>query len=74
MFYFTSIIIEKCKVESGPADRYNILYAKDFNPNNFVYQMYAQNLKKEIIPALLIELSKLYFRQLNPEKEKIMLH
>ena len=74
MFYFTSIIIEKCKVESGPAERYNILYAKDFNPNNFVYQMYAQNLKKEIIPALLIELSKLYFRQLNPEKEKIMLH
>ena len=26
-------------------------------------------MKKEIIPALLIELSKLYYRQLNPEKE-----
>jgi rubredoxin len=25
--------------------------------------------KKEVIPALLIELSKIYFRQLNPEKE-----
>lgn len=71
MFFFTSIVIEKCNgEEAGPAERYNILYAKNFNPNNFVYQTYARNVKKEIIPALLIELSKLYFRQLNPEKEK----
>jgi rubredoxin len=27
--------------------------------------------KKEMIPSLLIELSKLYFRQLNPEKEHV---
>jgi rubredoxin len=70
MFYFTSIVIEKCEeIESVTNERYNILYAKDFNPNNFVYLTYARSVKKEIIPALLIELSKLYFRQLNPEKE-----
>jgi rubredoxin len=70
MFYFTSIVIEKCEeIESVTNERYNILYAKDFNPNNFVYLSYARSVKKEIIPALLIELSKLYFRQLNPEKE-----
>lgn len=70
MLYFTSIVIEKSALESGkPGESYNILYAKNFNPNNIAYQLYARDVKKEIIPALLIELSKLYFRQLNPEKE-----
>ena len=70
MFYFTSIVIEKSKeIPATPGDRYDILYARDFNPNSFSYLTYARNVKKEIIPALLIELSKLYFRQLNPEKE-----
>jgi rubredoxin len=70
MLYFTSIVIEKCHDEAGtPGEYYNILYAKNFNPNNIVYHTYARAVKKEIIPALLIELSKLYFRQLNPEKE-----
>ncbi len=71
MFFFTSIVIEKSlKTEGSSADRYNILYAKNFLPTNITYFTYARNVKKEIIPALLIELSKLYFRQLNPEKEK----
>jgi rubredoxin len=71
MFYFTSIVIEKCFDEESatPGEHYNILYAKNFNSNNIVYHAYAKQVKKEIIPALLIELSKLYFRQLNPEKE-----
>src|SRR5690606_25902195 len=70
MFFFTSIVIEK-SVAIENAERYNILYALDFNPNNIVYQVYAQNVPKEVIPALLIELSKLYFRQLNPEREAV---
>ncbi len=66
---FTAIVIEKCfKINSPPGDQYNILYAKNFNPNSIVYQTYAKGVKREMIPALLIELSKLYFRQLNPEK------
>jgi len=69
MFLFTAIVIEKSLKASTPGDHYNILYAKNFNPTNIVYQTYAQGVKKEMIPTLLIELSKLYFRQLNPEKE-----
>lgn len=71
MFFFTSIVIEKDNTIEN-AERYKILYARDFNPNNIVYQVYAQNVRKEVIPALLIELSKLYFRQLNPEREPAM--
>ena len=72
LFLFTAIVIEKSSViGSTPGDHYNILYAKDFNPNNVVHHTYARNVKKEMIPSLLIELSKLYFRQLNPEKEHV---
>ena len=70
MLLFTSVVIEKnLELSSGSENIYNILYAKDFNPNNSEYYIYAQGIKKEIIPTLLIELSKIYFRQLNPEKD-----
>ena len=70
MFLFTAIVIEKsAEIGSTPGEHYNILYAKNFNPNNVVHHTYARGVKKEMIPSLLIELSKLYFRQLNPEKE-----
>jgi rubredoxin len=67
--YFTTVVIEKNRGE-WLTDQYNILYAKNFNPTNIVYQTYARGVRKEVLPALLIELSKLYFRQLNPEKDK----
>lgn len=67
--YFTTVVIEKHK-DSIAGETYNILYAKNFNPTNIIYHTYAKAVKKEILPALLIELSKLYFRQLNPEKPK----
>lgn len=70
MFYFTSIVIEKSLVNPA-GEVYNILYARNFNPNTITYLTYAKNVRKEIIPALLIELSKLYFRQLNPDREGI---
>jgi len=70
MFLFTAIVIEKsAEIGSSPGEHYNILYAKNFNPNNVIHHTYARGVKKEMIPSLLIELSKLYFRQLNPEKE-----
>ncbi len=68
MFLFTAIVIEKNLKTNVPGDHYDILVAKNFNPNNIIYQTYAKGVKREIIPALLIELSKLYFRQLNHEK------
>ena len=71
MFLFTSIVIAKSNVTvtSGGTGYYDLLYAKDFNPNTVTYLTYATHVRRELIPALLIELSKLYFRQLNPEKE-----
>ncbi len=68
MFLFTAIVIEKSFKGNVPGNQYDILVAKNFNPNNIIYHTYAKGVKREIIPALLIELSKLYFRQLNPEK------
>ena len=71
-YWFTSVVIEMCSAENvAHKDCYNILYAKDFNPNHSEYIMYARAVKKEIIPSLLIELSKVYFRQRNPEKDFI---
>jgi rubredoxin len=69
ILYFTTVVIEKNE-ELVPADHYNILHAREFNPTNLAYNVYARGIKKEMIPAVLIELSKLYFRQLNPEKIK----
>lgn len=69
MFLFTSIVIER-NFETE-AERYNILYAKNFNPNDIAYLTYSRDVRKEIIPAILIELSKLYYRQLNPEKQQV---
>jgi rubredoxin len=69
-YWFSSVVIERNLDESvALKDCYNILYAKDFNPNHSEYFVYARAVKKEIIPSLLIELSKIYFRQLNPEKD-----
>jgi rubredoxin len=65
---FTSIVIEK-DLSNDRSERFNILYARNFNPNNITYLDYARGVRREVIPALLIELSKIYFRQLNPEKE-----
>lgn len=71
MQYFTSVVIEKARAENAlPGDFYNVLYARNFDPNTTRYHTYTKGVKKEIIPAVLIELSKLYFRQLNPEKEQ----
>jgi len=70
MFFFTSIVIEKSvRQDAAPGEFYTIQYARNFNPAHAVYITYAKYIRKEMIPALLIELSKLYFRQLNPEQE-----
>ncbi len=71
-YWFTSVVIERNLNKNLAVEEcYNILYAKDFNPNHSEYFTYAQAVKKEIIPSLLIELSKIYFRQLNPEKDVV---
>lgn len=70
ILYFTNVVIERDNSpESVPGEHYNILHAREFDPNSVVYHTYARRIKREMIPSVLIELSKLYFRQLNPDKE-----
>tara|TARA_R110002049_G_scaffold309212_2_gene518728 strand:- start:11291 stop:12721 length:1431 start_codon:yes stop_codon:yes gene_type:complete len=72
--YFTSIVIEKNEPIKGLEnielrDTYNLLYAKNFDPNTRQYIMHVQAVDKAELSGLLMELSKLYFEQLGTEKE-----
>ncbi|MDN5204335.1 rubredoxin domain-containing protein [Fulvivirgaceae bacterium BMA10] len=69
MVLFTSIVIEKNRT-SRYAHKYdlittfNILYSKDFNPNSTEYMTFAEEVEKEDLAPLLMELSKMYYKQL----------
>ena len=66
---FTSVVVEKNKPDpENLPDTYNIMYSKEFNSNLMEYTYYARKVPKEIIPALLIELSKKYYDQLEAHK------
>lgn len=68
---FTSVVIEKADNEQD-TDSYNILYARNFNPNLFEYYYYARGVTKNIIPPLLIEISKKYYEQLDTDKPYVV--
>jgi rubredoxin len=73
-YYFTSIVVEKNKQPEmignfQTRDTYNLLYAKNFDPNTRKYIMHVQDVDKVELPGLLMELSQLYFDQLGNEKE-----
>ena len=75
-YYFTSIVIEKNKQTDGLndfklKDTYNLLYAKNFDPNTQDYIMHVQDVDKVELPGILMELSQLYFDQLGTEREEI---
>ena len=74
-YNFTSIVIEKNKQpellgDFVIRDTYNLLYAKNFDPNTREYIMHVQDVDKVELPGLLMELSKLYFEQLGTEREE----
>ena len=74
-YYFTSIIIEKNQPPAGLEEfqlrgSYNLLYAKNFDPNTQEYIVYVQDVDQFELPSLLIELSKMYFNQLGMENQK----
>lgn len=76
LIIFTSIIIEQKQSWKFAAaydliPTYNILYAKDFNPNTREYIFYAKDVVKEDLAPLLMELSKLYYEQLEYNSEPI---
>ena len=73
-YYFTSIVIEKNPIPSAldgiiVNNTYNLLYAKNFDPNTRDYIMHVQDVDKVELPNLLMELSQLYFDQLGAERE-----
>jgi rubredoxin len=67
--YFTSIIVEKNETPKALESikiraTYNVLYAKNFDPNTKEYIVLAQDVDKQELPTILIELSKKYFEEL----------
>lgn len=71
MIPFTSIVIEKLpKNNLSEPDTFNLLYSKDFNPNQVDYYTFAKSVVLEAIPTLLIDLSVLYYEQLDQKKNK----
>lgn len=72
--YFTSIVIKKNTIPKeleafNMRATYNLLYAKNFDPNTRDYVMHVQDVDKDALPNVLMELSKLYFEQLGTEKD-----
>ncbi|WP_282080713.1 rubredoxin [Aquimarina algiphila] len=73
--YFTSIMIEENKISQPIEDfvvrpTYNVLYARNFNPNSRMYKVYAQDIDQMDLPRLLIELTKIYFQNLGTEEDE----
>ncbi len=66
MLLFTSVVIERDFGEKGPEGEllYNILYARNFNPNSSEYLTFDEKVMKTDLPTLLIDLSKTYFNEL----------
>tara|TARA_R110002096_G_scaffold149876_4_gene311540 strand:- start:2701 stop:4140 length:1440 start_codon:yes stop_codon:yes gene_type:complete len=74
-YNFTSIVIEKNRKPDSIGDfiirdTYNLLYAKNFDPNTRDYIMHVQDVDKVELPGLLMELSQLYFEQLGTERDE----
>ncbi|MWB93342.1 rubredoxin [Flavobacterium sp. GA093] len=67
--YFTSIVVEKNELPKDLEsiklrDTYNVLFAKNFDPNTREYIVHSQDIDKLELPNILIELSKKYFDEL----------
>ncbi|WP_109299245.1 rubredoxin [Aquimarina sp. AU474] len=72
--YFTSIVIEENKTPERIKDfvirsTYNVLYAKNFDPNTRNYIVYAQDIDQMDLPGLLLELTKTYFQNLGTKND-----
>ncbi|WP_258105739.1 rubredoxin [Marinoscillum sp. MHG1-6] len=64
---FTSVVIEKNPIGESGNETYNLLYSKNFNPNLNEYFVYASEVDKSVLPALILELSLVYYESLNEE-------
>ncbi len=76
-YNFTSIVVEKnrqpeIKGDFKIRDTFNLLYAKNFDPNTRDYILHVQDVDKVELPGLLMELSQLYFEQLGTERDEVI--
>ena len=74
--YFTSIVIEKNELPKDLEpikirDTYNVLFAKNFDPNTREYIVHSQDIDKLELPTILIELSRKYFEELGNTASEI---
>lgn len=73
--YFTTIVIEENPISEAIKNfvvrpTFNILHAKNFDPNSIQYQGYAQDVDQMDLPGLLLELTKIYFKNLGEVQEE----
>ena len=73
-YYFTSIVVKKNTVPERLTDfeirdTFDLLFARNFDPNTREYKMYAQDVDRVELPGLLMELSRMYFEQLGTKTE-----
>lgn len=74
--HFSSIIMEKNPVSEAIKEfrgkpTFNVLHFKNFDPNSDEYVLYAQDVDKNQLGQLLMELSRSYFKGLSKTNEKI---
>ncbi|MFT6867752.1 MAG: rubredoxin [Cyclobacteriaceae bacterium] len=65
---FTSVVIERNIEDANQGETYNLLYSNNFNPNVTDYMTYAREIDKSVLPAMILELSLMYFEGLTDEK------
>ncbi|MCB0648766.1 MAG: rubredoxin [Saprospiraceae bacterium] len=75
---FTSIVIRKNEAPMQFKDfeirpTYDVLYSENFDANTQIYKVYAQDVDKMELPGLLMELSKMYFDQLEKDTAHLQL-
>ena len=75
---FTSIVVQREDLRSGFVDGfavrplYTLMCAKNFDPNTREYAEYARRVDRSELAELMVEISQMYFEQLNEEQEEII--
>ncbi|WP_116107593.1 rubredoxin [Lewinella sp. IMCC34191] len=73
---FTSILVEREELQAGFVDGfavrplYTLKCARNFDPNTREYAEYARRVDRSELAELMVEISQLYFDQLNEEREE----
>ena len=75
---FTSILIEREELRAGFVDGfavrplYTLKCARNFDPNTRSYAEYARRVDRSELAELMVEISQLYFEQLNEQLEEVI--